>query len=202
MGHKFAEITFTETVKSVQEKMGSRNAYAKREGGADSNTTLGETEVGFITARDSFYMATVGETGWPYVQHRGGPAGFLRVLDEATLGFADFSGNRQYVSVGNVTTDDRVSLFLMDYPNKTRLKILGRARLVDKDDPVTLEKLTPSDYRARIERGMLITVEAFDWNCPQHITPRYSQTEMEAVARTLVEKIIGLEAELTALKEG
>lgn len=202
MGHKFAEITFTETVKSVQERMGSRNAYAKREGDTDLNNALGETEAAFVKARDSFYMATVGETGWPYVQHRGGPAGFLRVLDEVTLGFADFSGNRQYVSVGNVMTDDRISLFLMDYPNKTRLKILGRVQLLDKDDAATLDKLAPSNYRARVERGMLITVEAFDWNCPQHITPRYSQTEMEAVAKTLVEKIIELEEELTALREG
>jgi len=202
MGHKFAEITFTETVKSVQERMGSRNAYAKREGDTDLNNALGETEAAFVKARDSFYMATVGETGWPYVQHRGGPAGFLRVLDEVTLGFADFSGNRQYVSVGNVMTDDRISLFLMDYPNKTRLKILGRVQLLDKDDAATLDKLAPSNYRARVERGMLIIVEAFDWNCPQHITPRYSQTEMEAVAKTLVEKIIELEEELTALREG
>jgi len=202
MGNKFAEIAFTNTVKAVQEEMGSRAAYAKREGGGDSNALVSATEADFIAARDSFYMATVSETGWPYVQHRGGPAGFLRVLDEATLGFADFSGNRQYVSVGNVMTDDRVSLFLMDYPNKTRFKILGRARLVDKDDTAALEKLAVPGYRARIERGVLITVEAFDWNCPQHITPRYTQREMASVARTLAERISELEAEVAALKEG
>ncbi|MBU1212787.1 MAG: pyridoxamine 5'-phosphate oxidase family protein [Alphaproteobacteria bacterium] len=134
MGHKFAEIAFTDTVKSVQQAMGSRSGYARREGGdVDFNVRLGPSEAQFIAERDSFYMATVSETGWPYVQHRGGPKGFLRVLDEKTLGFADFSGNRQYVSVGNLKTDDRVSLFLMDYPNRTRLKVLGRARVVGAD---------------------------------------------------------------------
>lgn len=200
MGHKFAEIAFTDTVKSVQEKMGSRAAYAKREAGDDVNDVLGETEAEFIAARDSFYIATVSETGWPYVQHRGGPTGFLHVLDEKTLGFADFSGNRQYVSVGNIMHDDRVSLFMMDYPNKTRLKLLGRMRIVDKDETETLEKLAPKNYRARVERGFLIAVEAFDWNCPQHITPRFTVEETESIAKTLAERIAELEAEIATLK--
>ena len=172
MGHKFQEIAFTDTVKSVQAQLGSRRGYSRREGGDfDFNDVLGPREAAFIGDRDSFYMASVSETGWPYVQHRGGPAGFVRVLDEKTIGFADFSGNRQYVSVGNLMTDDRVSLFFMDYPNRTRLKLLGRARIVGSDETAILEKLAPADYKARIERGLVITVEAFDWNCPQHITP-------------------------------
>ncbi len=123
MAHRFAEIAFTETVKGIQEAMGSRKSYARmEEGEVSTNHLLGPDEVSFIAARDSFYMATISETGWPYVQHRGGPVGFVRVLDEKTIGFADFRGNRQYVSVGNVMKDNRVSLFFMDYPNRRRLK--------------------------------------------------------------------------------
>ena len=181
MGHKFAEIAFTDTVKSLQQSHGSRAAYARRESGeADFNDWLSQTETQFIAERDSFYMATVSETGWPYVQHRGGPKGFLRVLDGKTLGFADYLGNRQYVSVGNLKTESRVSLFLMDYPNRRRLKLLGRAKLVGPEDGDVIERLSLPDYRARIERGVLITVEAFDWNCPQHITPRHTVAEIEA----------------------
>jgi uncharacterized protein len=193
MGHRFAEIAFTDTVKRLQERMGSRSAYAQREGGAALNAHLGEREAAFIAARDSFYMASVGETGWPYVQHRGGPAGFVRVLDERTLGFADFRGNRQYVSVGNVTTDNRVSLFFMDYPNKARLKLFGRATLIGEDDAPSLAKLELPDYRARVERGFLIHVEAFDWNCPQHITQRFTLAEIESATAPLRARIAELE---------
>ena len=155
--------------------MGSRRGYSRREGGdRDFNNVLGPQEAAFIGDRDSFYMASVSETGWPYVQHRGGPTGFVRVLDEKTIGFVDYSGNRQYVSVGNLINDDRVSLFFMDYPNRTRLKLLARARIVAPEETEILTKLTPADNQARIERGFLLTVEAFDWNCPQHITPRFA----------------------------
>ncbi|MDX2289124.1 MAG: pyridoxamine 5'-phosphate oxidase family protein [Hyphomicrobiaceae bacterium] len=182
MGHKFAEIAFTDAVKAVQTKMGSRNGYARRAGGdVDFNDRLGPGEASFISERDSFYMATISERGWPYIQHRGGPKGFLRVLDEKTIGFADFSGNRQYVSVGNIAGNDRVSLFLMDYPGRTRLKLLGRARLIGVDEADTMARLTLPQYPGRIERGFLITVEAFDWNCPQHITPRFTAEEIERV---------------------
>lgn len=195
MGHRFAELAFTDTVKSVQEKLGSRAGYARREGGdVDFNDRLGPNEAGFISERDSFYMATVGETGWPYVQHRGGPKGLLRVLDDKTIGFADFSGNRQYISAGNLMTDDRVSIFLMDYPNRTRLKLLGRARLIGEDEPDLLARLQHSTYKARVERGMIITIEAFDWNCPQHITPRFTADEVAEAVMPLRARIGELEA--------
>jgi hypothetical protein len=196
MGHKFAELAFTDTVKAVQEEFGSRAAYARREGGDDVNDSLGPNEAAFIAERDSFYIATVSETGWPYVQHRGGPKGFLRVLDQKTIGFADFSGNRQYVSVGNVITNDRVSLFLMDYPNRTRLKLLGHMRVIGPEDPERFAELADPTYRARVERGLIITVDAFDWNCPQHITPRY--TADEVAVGPLKARLAELEAKLGA----
>ena len=177
MGHQFAAIAFTDSVREVQQTLGSRARYSAMDEGEDTNHILGEREATFIAARDSFYMASVSETGWPYVQHRGGPVGFVRVLDDTTIGFADFRGNRQYVSVGNVLKDDRVSLFFMDYPNRKRLKLLGRVRLIELDDP-RLNDLALDDYRARVERGIVIKVEAFDWNCPQHITPRYTAAEI------------------------
>ncbi len=179
MGHQFAKITFTESVREVQQMYDSRERYSRMEEGEDHNHLLGERETAFIQARDSFYMASVSETGWPYVQHRGGPVGFMRVLDEKTLGFADFAGNRQYLSVGNLRRDDRVSLFFMDYPNRTRLKLLGRVKLIEKDDAEILARLEVGDYRARVERGFTINVEAFDWNCPMHITPRFTEAEIE-----------------------
>ncbi|MGD9657654.1 MAG: pyridoxamine 5'-phosphate oxidase family protein [Methylocystis sp.] len=160
------------------------------------NHRLSELETEFIAARDSLYMATVSETSWPYIQHRGGPIGFVRVLDDAMIGFADFRGNRQYISLGNLMSDDRVSLFFMDYPNKTRLKLFGRAKIVGFDDQATLSLLEMPDYRARVERGFLIKVEGFDWNCPQHIVERYTLEEMRAMTAPLTARIAELEAEL------
>ena len=196
MGHKFAEIAFTRSVRNVQQKMGSRASYARLERGPRVGGEFGPDEAAFIAARDSFYMATVGETGWPYVQHRGGPAGFVKVLDPKTLGFADFRGNRQYVTVGNLTRDDRVSLLFMDYPNRARLKLLGRATLVDPERRDILDRLELPDYRARVERGILIRVDAFDWNCPQHITPRFTLAEIEDASAPLRQRIAELEARL------
>ncbi len=197
MSHRFADIAFTPRVKTVQEEMGSRKAYARMESVPEAtNHRLTEAEAGFLAARDSFYMATVSETGWPYVQHRGGPTGFVRVLDEGTLGFADFRGNRQYVSIGNLTTDDRVSLFFMDYPNKKRLKLFGRAKIIGLEDQESLSRLEMPDYRARVERGIIIEVEGFDWNCPQHITERYTLDEVRALTTPLTARIAELEAEL------
>lgn len=180
MRHRFAALAFTESVREVQETLGSRAAYAALDKGEDTNHVLTGGEAAFIAARDSFYMASVSETGWPYVQHRGGPAGFVRVLDERTIGFADFRGNRQYVSVGNLRKDDRVALIFMDYPNRARLKVLGRVRLVGDGEPELLARLEADDYRAQVERGFVIRVEAFDWNCPQHITPRFTATSSPA----------------------
>jgi predicted pyridoxine 5'-phosphate oxidase superfamily flavin-nucleotide-binding protein len=197
MSHKFAEIAFTPTVRQVQEQHGSRNSYAHMEAGeALRNHVLGPREAGFIGERDSFYMASVSETGWPYIQHRGGPKGFVRVVDEKTIGFADYRGNRQYISVGNLMGNDRVALFFMDYPNRTRLKLLGRAKLIDASDGTVLERLDVPGRRARIERGFLISVEAFDWNCPQHITPRYTLADVEQAAAPLRQRIAELETEL------
>lgn len=196
MGHKFAELAFSENVKAEQDARGSRGGYARFEQGEDHHDVLGPQEAAFIGMRDSFYMATVSETGWPYVQHRGGPAGFLKVLDEKTIGFADFRGNRQYISVGNLKSDDRVSLFLMDYASKARLKILGRARVIEASDEETLKRLALPDYQAQVERGMLIGVEAFDWNCPQHITQRFTLAEIEAATEPLRKRIEELESAL------
>jgi predicted pyridoxine 5'-phosphate oxidase superfamily flavin-nucleotide-binding protein len=202
MGHKFAELAFTPEVKAAQERNGSRRAYARMEAGEDHHYVLGPSEAGFIAARDSFYMATVSETGWPYIQHRGGPAGFVRALDDKTIGFADFRGNRQYVSVGNLQTEDRVSLFMMDYPNRARLKILGRARIVGANDKETLQRLSMPEYGAQVERGILISIEAFDWNCPQHITPRFTLAEIEAGTAPLRQRIAELEEALQLKVQG
>jgi ferredoxin-NADP reductase/predicted pyridoxine 5'-phosphate oxidase superfamily flavin-nucleotide-binding protein len=194
MGHRFAEIAFTDSVREVQQQLGSRAGYAALDGGEDFNNLLSEREAGFIGARDSFYMASVSETGWPYVQHRGGPVGFVRIIDARTIGFADFSGNRQYVSVGNLRKDDRVALFFMDYPNRTRLKMLGRVHLVGDDEPELLAQLERDDYRAVVERGFVIQIEAFDWNCPQHITPRYTDADIESTVAPLLQELNALKA--------
>jgi uncharacterized protein len=196
MGNKFAELAFTDRVKQLQEADGSRKSYARMEEGSESNAVLTEREAVFIGMRDSFYMATVSETGWPYMQHRGGPKGFIRVLDENTLGLPDFSGNRQYVSIGNLQHDNRVSLFFMDYPNRARLKLLGRVRTTD--DAEILGQLSLPGYKATIDRAFLIDVAAFDWNCPQHITPRFTADDVDSAIAPLQERIATLEAELAA----
>ena len=178
--------------------MGSRAAYLAMETGRDSNGLLGEAEMAFIAQRDSFYMASVSESGWPYVQHRGGPVGFVKVLDSRTLGFADYSGNRQYISTGNLSQDNRVALFFMDYPNRTRLKLLGRVEVIDVAQTERIAELEDDSFRARIERGMLIRVEAFDWNCPQHITRRYTDADVARQMRPLLDQIQALQAERQA----
>ncbi|MBG1233470.1 pyridoxamine 5'-phosphate oxidase family protein [Aestuariivirga litoralis] len=181
MPRGFSKIAFTAPVRDLQERDGSRKAYARFESGPETIDRIGPAEAAFIAARDSFYMATVSENGWPYIQHRGGPAGFLRVLSETEIGFADYSGNRQFISTGNLAGDDRVSLFLMDYPHRTRLKILGHARVVNESDTATMAKLAIDGYKARVQRGIIITMEGFDWNCPQHITPRFTAAEAMAL---------------------
>jgi len=179
MSHQFAEIMFTDGVKAAQEQYGSRARLKRFTEMAGPNDELTDREADFIEQRDTFYMATVSEDSWPYVQHRGGPPGFLRVIGPKSLAYADFRGNTQLVSVGNVSSNDRVSLILMDYPNRRRLKILGRMRVenaqeVPADDLASVEL---PDYRAQVERVVYIDVAAFDWNCPQHITQRYTESE-------------------------
>lgn len=158
-------------------------------------------EAAFISERDSFYIASVSETGWPYIQHRGGPKGFLRVLDEVTLGFADYRGNRQYLTLGNTKADDRVALFLMDYPHRHRLKVL--AHMTARDlvaEPELAAKLATPGYRGLPERGFTLRLEAFDWNCPQHITPRFTAAEVDAASAPLREHLAQLELENSRLR--
>jgi len=180
MGRHFAQIAFTPAVQEEQQALGSLPQFAQMAVAGRDDSALTAREAGFIQARDSFYMATVSETGWPYMQHRGGPPGFVRVLDERTIGFADLSGNRQHISVGNLANNDRVSLFFMDYANRRRLKLLGRARVV-RDDPDLLARLTPPGAERLAESAVVIEVAGYDWNCPQHITPRFSAEEWEAM---------------------
>jgi uncharacterized protein len=199
MARAFAELTFTPSVKAAQLKYGSRRANERIENAQDPEDELTPLEIDFIAQRDSFYQATLGESGWPYVQFRGGPMGFLKVVDSKTIGYADFRGNVQYVSVGNLNADDRVSLILMDYPNRQRLKILGHARIVhESDEPELLALLRTDGYKARVERGVIIRVAAFDWNCPQHITPRYTEAEVNAAIAPLMAELERLRAQVKA----
>lgn len=180
MGQTYATFAFTESVKAAQEHYGSRDNYAGSEDDPD-RFTLSDREIPYIESRDSFYLSTVGENGWPYMQFRGGPLGFLKALDARTLGYADFRGNRQFISTGNVNATGKAMLFLIDYPTRTRLKIWATAEIRDAaDDPELAERLTVPDYRGKVERLVLFTVQAIDWNCPQHITPRYTIEEIRA----------------------
>ena len=178
MPHTFAKTMFSEPAKKLQERFGSRASYERMANQGVSEQELGPYEAEFIAARNSFYMSTVTPDGWPYIQHRGGPKGFLQVLDERTLAFADYSGNKQYISTGNVSMNDRFALFLMDYPNRTRLKIIGHAQILEPGENPALEAmLSPSEPKARVERIFVLHVVGFDWNCNQHITPRYTAEE-------------------------
>jgi predicted pyridoxine 5'-phosphate oxidase superfamily flavin-nucleotide-binding protein len=202
MGKRFAELAFTPLVKEQQRLHGSRQAYARVEEFGDPGDRLGPQEQEFIHERDGFYMGSVTESGWPYVQFRGGPKGFLRVLDEQTLGFADLRGNKQYISVGNLEHDDRVALFLMDYPNKSRLKILGHAKVHEgtAEARKLLETLGVVGEKTPAERAVLVHVEAFDWNCPQHITPRYTEEELVKMLEPMRLRLEALEAENKRLR--
>jgi uncharacterized protein len=175
MSRNFGSLVFTPLVKALQEKYGSSRQYGRMQAGAVGPDRLSDAESAFIAERDSFYMATTGATGWPYVQHRGGSPGFVKVIDEQTIAFADFRGNKQYVSTGNLASDDRVALIMVDYPSQTRLKILGHAKIFEADAaPEWIERLREPGSKDVIERAYVIRVEAFDWNCPQHITPRFT----------------------------
>ncbi len=202
MGRRFAELAFTPLVKKQQLKHGSRHLYERVEQSDNTGSRFGPHEDAFIHERDGFYMASVGESGWPYIQYRGGPKGFLRVLDDRTLGFVDLRGNKQYISVGNLQHDDRVALFLMDYPGQQRLKILGHAEVHEDDTsaPKLIERLRSPEEKSPAERAVLIHVEAFDWNCPQHITPRYTQEELREVLDPLRRRLDALEKENAHLR--
>ncbi|WP_203293560.1 pyridoxamine 5'-phosphate oxidase family protein [Maricaulis parjimensis] len=200
MSYGFLDIARTPSVRAVQAEMGSAHIFDRFEGDRAFDVFT-RREMDFIAARDSFYMASVSETGWPYVQHRGGPAGFLTVLDERRLAFADYRGNRQYISTGNLRANDRVCLILMDYPRQMRLKLYARVEFLslDAEDDLTGQVVTP-DYRARPERIVLLRLEAFDWNCPAHITPRFTQAEIIDAMRDVRERLTVLEDENTRLR--
>jgi len=196
----YERLAFTDAIKKLQEDHGSRVAYEKMEQG-DRTDGLTQAEMEFISSRDSFYLGSIGENGYPYIQHRGGPKGFLSVLDDHTIGMVDFSGNKQYISVGNVMTNPRVSLFLMDYPLRARLKMYAEMRIVEiGDDPDLYRRLAPDGYKYKGERMLLFSVEAYSWNCPQHITPRYSIEEIEMAFAERNSYISRLEEEVKQLR--
>ena len=200
MSYKFLDIVSTPSVRAAQAANGSREMWEKFKGHRTFDRFT-EDEAAFIAERDSFYMATVSETGWPYVQHRGGPPGFLKMLDEKTLGFADFRGNLQYISVGNAAADDRAALILVDYPNQARLKILAHVEMRGiAADSELAARLSLPGYKAKPERACLLRLETFDWNCPQHITPRYTMDVIHAAVAQLQARITELEAENQALR--
>ena len=201
MAKNYAEIAFTPASKELQEKLGSRTNYARmeKEVYVDGFT---ESEIEFIAQRDSFYMATISESGYPYIQHRGGPKGFVKVLDNKRLGVIDFKGNRQYISVGNIATNNKVSIIMVDYPARARLKMFAKASIIElKDDAALYASLDLTGYKFRPERMMVFDVEAYDWNCPQHITPRYTLEDIEEAFAAQRNKIDMLEAEIKRLKE-
>jgi predicted pyridoxine 5'-phosphate oxidase superfamily flavin-nucleotide-binding protein len=194
MAKNFMEFAFTDSVRKEQEKYGTRTPYENMESRGEFRNQLTWQEKGYIKNRDSFYMSSVGENGWPYMQFRGGPKGFLKVLDENTLAYADFKGNGQYISTGNLNATKKTVLFLMDYTEQQRLKIWAETEILDSNDhPELLEKVKLSDYSATVERIFIFKVQAFDWNCPQHITPRYTKEEIE-------KGMVDLNAGLTAGK--
>jgi predicted pyridoxine 5'-phosphate oxidase superfamily flavin-nucleotide-binding protein len=196
MTRRTSDNAFTPAVKRVQERKGSRKGYARMEEKGGWRDSITEDLARFIGRRDSFYLGTASANGQPYIQHRGGKPGFLKVLDQRTLAFADFTGNRQYITTGNLTENDKAYIFLMDYPNRRRVKIWGRARVVD-DDPELLARLADDNYRGVPEQAVFFEVAAWDVNCPQHITPRFSQAEVAEIVAPLEARIRELEAQLT-----
>jgi predicted pyridoxine 5'-phosphate oxidase superfamily flavin-nucleotide-binding protein len=200
MSYGFLDIAITPSVRAAQAKMGADHIWQDFKGHRAFDRFT-ENERAFIADRDSFYMATVSETGWPYVQHRGGPRGFLRVVDDRTLAFADYRGNRQYISTGNLAANDRVSLFLMDYPHQARLKIYAHVEILGPDDDPELTALvTVPEYKAKVERVFRLRLDAFDWNCPQHITPRFTEREIAEAVKPLQARLAELEAENAKLR--
>ena len=196
MAGKYMQLVLTPAVQRAEDRYFGKHQVVEN---APETDPLNADEGDFIASRDSFYMATVSETGWPYLQHRGGPAGFVKVLGPSLIGFADFKGNRQLVSTGNLEVTDRVALFMMDYPSRTRLKLLGHARVLDAREHLDLvEELAPESMRSKVERLFLIQVVSYDWNCPQYITPRFTAAEIEKYVAPLKRRIAELEARLTS----
>jgi len=199
MSRYVSDIAFTPTVKSEQEKRGSRKGYQTMADKRDWPDKITDDLRAYLAERDSFYIATTNSAGQPYIQHRGGPKGFIKIVGDQTLAIADFAGNRQYITLGNLNENDKVALFFMDYPNRHRIKMWGRARFVE-DDAELLESLTDSDYEGRAERALVIAIEAWDVNCSQHITPRLDGEQIAQVSETLMTRIAELEAENAKLK--
>ena len=194
MSTNYLKLAVTESVRKAQEHyFGGSQTLA----GVPERDALTDDEIGFITTRDSFYMGSITESGWPYVQHRGGRAGFVRVLDPKTIAFADYRGNRQMLSTGNLAANNRVALFLMDYPQRTRLKLLGNARVEDaRQHPELVGQLAELDVQRIVERLFFIDVVSYDWNCPKYITPRYTADEVQQLIAPLNARITELEGEL------
>ena len=200
MTYHYLDLASTPSVKAAQEANGSRRAWESLAKDRDSDRFTAQ-EAAFIAARDSFYVASVSETGWPYVQHRGGPRGFLKMLDDRTLGFLDFKGNRQYISLGNLRANNRAALFLMDYPNRARLKVYARVEIKDlAADDALIAALAVPGYRARPERAIVLHLEAFDWNCSQHIVPRFTEADIAAAMQCVHDRVAALQAENEALR--
>jgi uncharacterized protein len=198
----FGSLVFTPLVKKLQERYGSRRQYERMENFGAPQDRLTEFEIEFLAERDSFYMATTGATGWPYVQHRGGIKGFLKVIDDRTLAFGDLRGNKQYISTGNLLTDDRVAIITIDYPRQARLKILGRIETLEGEKAEGwLDKVRMPGEKTPIERVFVIHVEAYDWNCPQHITPRYTVEELRDGMKDVEKRIQSLEQENESLRK-
>ena len=199
MAKNYPEIAFSDAAKELQKKYGSRNSYARMEKFSEVNG-LTDGEFSFIENQNSFYLSSIGSNGFPYIQHRGGPKGFLKVLDSKRVGFIDFTGNKQYVSVGNIATNAKVSLIMIDYPRKARLKIYAKADVIELDEsPELYNSLDLSDYKFRPERMLVLHIEAYDWNCPQHITPRYTVDEIETALVPQQKYIAKLEQEIKEL---
>jgi hypothetical protein len=198
----FGSLVFTPLVKKLQERYGSRRQYERMENFGATQDRLTDFETEFLAQRDSFYMATTGATGWPYVQHRGGPKGFLKVIDDRTLAFGDLRGNKQYISTGNLLSDDRVAIIMVDYPRQARLKILGRIEILEGEKAEGwLDKVRMRGEKTLVERVFVIHVEAYDWNCPQHITPRYSVDELRDGMKDVEQRIHSLQQENDALRK-
>jgi predicted pyridoxine 5'-phosphate oxidase superfamily flavin-nucleotide-binding protein len=202
MTKSFGSLVFTPVIKNLQERYGSRRQYARMEEAGGSSAGLGPEEREYLAESDTFFMASIGASGWPYVQHRGGPKGFLKVIDAQTIAFADFLGNKQYISTGNLTTDNRVALILLDYPRQQRLKILGRTEIFEGEKANEwLAKVRDPGYKATIERVYVIHVEAFDWNCSQHIIPRFTEEEIREVLGPVEKEMQALAEENEKLRK-